>query len=179
MLLRIIAIISLALLFAGCATQKRIDHGWPADIPPRSYFESVYAADTANQQVQSETDYLVWVVRYYEGWELYRRGWKKATNELLTNIDDPTETEYLTDKMAGIGRSIAGEWAKKSNRRVIHTRHVSVWGNALLEAVARGEELQLVDSIERDVNKLLDKKLPLDAITLERYYARKDDDFFW
>lgn len=179
MLLRLVAIFGLALLMGGCATQKRIDHAWPSDIPPRSYFESVYAADTVNQQVQSEAEYLVWIVRYYEGWELYRRGWKKATRELLANIDDPDEVKYLSAKMADIGRSISGEWAKKTNQRVIRTQHVSVWGNALLEAIARGEERQLVDTIDRDVNKLLDKKLPLNAITPERYYARGDDDYFW
>jgi hypothetical protein len=120
----------------------------------------------------------VWVVRFYEGWELYRRGWKKVTQELLANVD-ATEQQKINSDMAFIGRMIAGEWAKKGLNRRIYTRHVSVWGNALLEGIARDEETQIVSSIRQDVLHLLDRTIPVDAIIPERYYARAEGESFW
>ena len=44
--------------------------------------------------------------------------------------------------------------------------------------MARGEELQLISSIQRDVDGLLARKLDKEAVTAERYYARDESDPF-
>src|SRR5690606_25037101 len=100
-------------------------------------------------------NYLMWVVRFYQGWKIYPRGWLRMTNELLETVDDPQLVEQISIRMADLGQTICGEWAKKSDERRIYTSHVAAWGNALLEAMARGEELQLISSIQRDVDSLL------------------------
>jgi hypothetical protein len=44
--------------------------------------------------------------------------------------------------------------------------------------MARGEELQLISSIQRDVDSLLARELDASVVTLERYYARDNNDPF-
>lgn len=178
MLVRYILLILLGTSLLGCSTYSSKRSSWPEGLPSREYFVAVYAADEDNQRVQSLDSYLTWVVRYYQGWEVYRRGWLQMTDELLESVDDPELAQQISRKMADLGLAICGEWAKKSRERTIYTSHVSVWGNALLEAMARGEELQLISSIQRDVDGLLARKLDKEAVTAERYYARDESDPF-
>ncbi len=178
MLVRCLMLLLIVTGLGACSTQSVRQGDWPETLPPQGYFESIYAADSSNQAVQSLDEYLVWIKRYYLGWELYRRGWLRMTNELLETIDDPAMADQISIKMADLGQSIAGEWAKKSRYRTIHTRHVSVWGNALLEAMARGDEWQLINHIQQDVDLLLAHQLAADDVTLDRYYARDDNDPF-
>lgn len=168
----------LLLLLSACATHTANQNTWPAGVPARSYFEAVYAADLCNQQEQELVDYLKWVVRYYEGWELYRRGWKDVTEDLVTQIEEPVLAVEIKRKMDAIGQSIAGEWAKKTATRRIYTRHVAIWGNALVEAMNRSEEVKLIDIVARDINDLLAHSLSVDDITADRYYGQDENDVF-
>jgi hypothetical protein len=147
-------------------------------VPPRADFEAVYNADIDNQQEQTLNEYLMWVDRYYNGWELYRRGWLDVSADLVSQVDDPAVVAEIERKMYLVGRAIAGEWAKKINSRKIYTRHVAVWGNALVESMNRGEELKLISIVQRDVYSLLASQLPINAITADRYYAQNEDDIF-
>ena len=168
----------LVLFLTACATQTASISDWPRDIPPRAYFVAVYDADQRNQQVQTLNEYLVWVKRYYHGWELYRRGWNDVTEDLVTQMEDPVKAEEVRTKMDSIGRSIAGEWSKKSKSRKIFTRQVAIWGNALVESMNRGEELKLLNAVSGDVNGLLARQIPTDAITDDRYYLADENDIF-
>lgn len=178
MIARLLISLSLFLLLSACATQTTVKRDWPEGIPARGYFETVYAADLRNQQEQTLEDYLKWVVRYYDGWELYRRGWKDVTEDLVTQIEEPDRAEEIRNKMNDIGQSIAGEWAKKTNTRRIYTRHVAIWGNALVESMSRGEQVKLIDIVASDINKLLAERLPVNAITADRYYKQDENDVF-
>ncbi|QEI14239.1 hypothetical protein [Cellvibrio japonicus] len=166
------------LLLSGCAHRQFSDDNWPSNMPPRAYFVKTYEADEANRAIQSEQEYLTWILRFYQGWELYKRGWVKMTDELLTQVDDPSQAKEVKYKVERIGRLVSGEWAKKSNTRTIYLRHVSVWGNALLESLDRDEALPLINRINQDVDDLLAHRISKDVITADRYYPQDPDNPF-
>jgi hypothetical protein len=167
------------LALSACSHHQIARDGWPEAIPPNSYFLSVYKADSANKLIQTEEEYFTWIIRFYNGWELYRRGWTKMTNELLEQVEDPTQTKEIKFKIDRLGRLVSGEWAKKVKNRCIFTRHVAIWGNALLESLDRGEPLPLINQINQDVDDLLAHKIHPDLITAARYFPPDEDDPFF
>lgn len=173
----IAALISL-LWLSGCAHRQLHDDNWPERMPSRDYFVSIYEADADNKAVQTQDEYLTWVLRFYQGWELYRRGWIRMGDELLAQIHNPAEADEIEEKVGRIGRLVAGEWAKKSNTRTIYLRHVSVWGNALLESLDKEQELPLINRINQDVDDLLARRIGKDVITADRYFAQDPDNPF-
>lgn len=165
-------------LISACTNHRLAENAWPTEMPSRSYFLTVYNADEDNKRVQTEDEYLKWIVRFYNGWELYRRGWIKMTDELMAQVENPAQAKEIKFKIDRIGRLVAGEWAKKSETRTIYLRHVSIWGNSLLESLDRGEPLPLINRINQDVDDLLARKIHPDVITAHRYYAQDEDDPF-
>lgn len=178
-LFRLLALITLAFNLIACSTQKLArDENWPQTMPPRSYFVTAFEADEANKKVQAQQEYLTWIVRFYNGWELYNRGWTKMTDELLAQVHDPAEARAIKPKIDRIGRLVSAEWAKKSDTRTIYLRHVSIWGNALLESLDRDQALELVTKVNQDVDDLLAHKIKPAVITAERYFPADEDDPF-
>ena len=179
-LTRLMAVVILASSLFACSSHKAVRQAdaWPSDMPSRAYFLKVYEADDINKKIQTQEEYLTWIVRFYSGWELYRRGWIKMTNELVDQVKDPAQIKEVRYKVDRIGRLVSGEWAKKSDTRTIYLRHVSIWGNALLESLDRDEALPLIDRVNQDVDDLLAHRINADIITAERYFpADKDDPF--
>ena len=168
----------LAFFLSGCANRQVSDVTWPENMPPRAYFVKVYNDDKINKEIQTQEEYLTWVVRFYQGSALYRRGWIKMTNELLEQIPNPNEAKVVEQKIAQVGRLVAGEWAKKSDTRTIYLSHVSVWGNALLESLDRNDALSLIERVNKDVEDLLARRINKDTITAERYYPQDEDNPF-
>ena len=171
-------IILVVSLLSACTSNRISEEQWPKDIPPRAYFLNVYQADSVNKKIQTEEEYFTWILRFYNGWELYRRGWIKMTDELMEQIHNPQQAQEVRYKIDRIGRLVSGEWAKKSDTRTIYLRHVAVWGNALLESLDRNEALPLINRINGDVDDLLAHRISVDVITAERYYPRDEDDPF-
>lgn len=175
----ILVIFSLLFLTA-CANHVPKEEDWPSDMPSRAFFVAAYNADADNKKGQDLDEYLLWVLRFYKGWELYRNGWTQVTSDSLIGVKNPQNAQEIKTKMDLVGSGIASEWAKnKSNRRVL-TRHVVVWGNALIESIKRGEteEVKLINRVLTDLNGLLDKDLDLDAVNADRYYPKDKDDVF-
>ena len=152
-------------------TQQQSTEQWPKDIPSRTYFTNYYQQDEAHQAALEQAEYLKWVQRFYHGWELYRRGWLKATEELVITVDTEAERNEVREKMLIAGRLIAPEWAKKKGYRVINTGHVAIWGNSLRASIKHKEQIKILDSILLDVNGLLTKNITPNIITAERYYT--------
>jgi hypothetical protein len=175
---RFLALIALISTLFACTSHRTKQDAWPERMPSRAYFLKVYAADSANKKVQTQEEYLTWIVRFYNGWELYRRGWTKMSDELVAQVKDPQQVDEIRDKIARIGRLVSGEWAKKSDTRTIYLRHVSIWGNALLESLDRDQALPLINRVNQDVDDLLDHKINPDVITADRYFPRNEDDPF-
>ncbi len=176
---RLLALLVLVSGLFACSTQKLArDENWPVTMPSRAYFVEAFEADKANKEVQTQQEYLTWIVRFYNGWELYGRGWTKMTNELLEQIDDPAQAKEIKLKVDRIGRQVSAEWAKKSDTRTIYLRHVSIWGNALLESLDRDQALELVTRVNQDVDDLLAHRIKPAVITAERYFPADAEDPF-
>ena len=177
MILRALFLSSLFLLLSACSSGAY--HGsqpvWSDDIPARQYFIDHYRAG-AFAEVQSESDYLLWVQRFYLGWELYGRGWLKATEELAQTLSPGKERELAREKALAIGHLVSAEWAKNTRYRVINTRHLNIWGNALNKSVVKKEQLFVLDKILLDVNTLLQRTLAPQEIAYSRYYQVEDFD---
>ncbi len=147
---------------------------WPDDLPKYTYFIGEYQRDSVNTNTQTLDQYLTWVKRFYQGWELYPSGWNSIKQDLLLRIKDPILAGEVKDKMDDLGLSISREWAKSNDTRAINTRHVSIWGNALLKSLQQGETLQIIERITADVQDLIGKKISADVITENRFYAEED-----
>jgi hypothetical protein len=163
---------------SACVTKPPQDAQWPKDIPSRAFFVAHYEADLENNAGQDADEYLLWVLRFYKGWELYRNSWTKVTEDSLHGVKDPIIAKEIKTKMDLIGEGIAGEWAKNKKDRRILLRHVVVWGNALIESIKRDQELALINRVLSDVNGLLSSQIALDDIKAERYFPRDGDDTF-
>ena len=147
-------------------------------MPSKSYYEAEYAEDKANQNNQTLDEYLLWAVRFYDGTVLYRRGWRQLTAETLEQLDDPEEIAEAREYLDLLGARISREWPKSKVHRQINTRHMSIWGLALLESMRRDEPLQLMDRVCDDVDELISGKLTPDDIGENRYYPEDPNDAF-
>lgn len=174
--LRHISIVILLLsLVSGCT---HLRDQWPDQVPSRTLFVNTYNDDTDNKDIQTQEEYLLWIQRFYLGWEIYRRGWLQMTDELVAEVDDPKQQKIIEKKMHNLGLKISREWAKKTKQRRIYTRHVAIWGNALLESLDKGESMLLIDKVNEDVNALLAHKIEPKMITENRYYAQDENNPF-
>lgn len=163
------------LALTGCATHKAKESTWPEDLPPRAYFLDQYQNDLTNINRQHLDEYLTWITRFYQGWEMYPNGWNRMTQEILQQNKYRPTRNNIKLKLDRLGLLISGEWAKDNQTRLINTRHVSVWVKALLKSVDHDETLQIIGRVSADVNSLLTHNIAHDAITVDRYYALDDE----
>ena len=162
---------SLVLLTACSSTPTHLGaDSWPENLPPKSYFIARYQQDPRQQDISSQENYLLWIKRFYFGWELYGRGWLKATRELVETLPNDDDKKEAKKKSLLIAKRVAPEWAKDRRYRVINTRHLIIWGNALNESTVKKEQLLILDRILEDVNTLLDRKIQPGDIASNRYY---------
>jgi hypothetical protein len=168
-------LIFLILTLTGCVANTVKELAWPEDLPPRVYFLGKYKQDSANKNIEKEEEYLNWVIRFYKGWTLYPNGWNNITKDLLAKLKDQKTANAVKIKMGRLGLLISSEWAKNNKTRLISSRHVSVWGNALMKSLDCGDTLQLIDRVAKDIDGLLGHKIPDDAITAQRYYADDEE----
>ena len=160
----------LLLVLTGCASAPA---PWPADLPPRVVFLAAWEADVPNQALQTRDDYLLWVERFYTGYNL-APGWLDVTRETLALIQE-AERPDVAQRLGGLGTRIAAEWAKDNSVRRIATRHAAVWRDALVEAIAQADLLAYLARVEADVTALLGGELDPDAVVFERYYVDEFD----
>jgi hypothetical protein len=163
------------LILIDCASQDTKETTWPEDLPPRAYFLGQYQNDLSNKNCQHLDEYLTWITRFYQGWEMYPNGWNTMVQEVLQKNKNPKSAEAIKIKLDRLGLLIAGEWAKNNHTRLINTHHVSLWVKALLKSADHGETLEILDRAFIDVNGLLTHKIATDVITADRYYALDDE----
>lgn len=162
----------LALAITSCSTTTNKNH-WSSGIPAKQFFIDYHNKDPEHQAVLKQQDYLLWVHRFYFGWELYRRGWIKATDELTTSLQRNEDQQKAKQLMFHIGTLVAPEWAKNKNFRLINTRHLSIWGNTLNTSVVKKEQLLILSRIKTDAELLLNQQISPQSITADRYYPQK------
>jgi len=165
-------------LLSACVTAPKAEQ-WPEEMPPRSVFTEHYAKDLPHQEVLSEQGYLTWIYRFYNGWELYSRGWLQAIDEMADSFDDPTDQAQSRELMEEIGLLIAPDWAKSDPHRSITVRHVALWGNVILQSMVDDQQFPMLYNIREDVQQMLAGNLDPDIVTKSRYVTEQaflDDD---
>lgn len=181
MSLKLNIIIALALLTSACVNfNNKTDAPWPAEIPEQSYFIEYYKVDANEQRSASLERYLSWVKQFYFGSTFYKNGWLKVTKTAVISLDSEKDKQVIQQKMTHLGKIISPEWSKTTKTRAIYTRHMSIWGSGLLEAIEENEQIAYIDKVTLDVHALLNRKISPDDINNERYYATRfeEDDVF-
>jgi hypothetical protein len=152
---RIAALAAAAGLATGCAGAAppiaSADPAWPAELPPRAYFEQVWLADPANGAVQPLADYLGHVQSFYAG-SLLAPGWKRASRDFLRDAG-PADLAALEPKLACLGQIAAGEWAKDNAGSRVPSASLLAWARDLKRARADGRLHEEVDRLLRDVGR--------------------------
>jgi hypothetical protein len=168
--LKFFAILGLILALASCAT---VPVSWPATLPPVSYFQTTWTNDAANRQVQNQEEYLLWVQRFYEGFNTVP-GWLDLETRVLARVPQ-NEQASIADQLTALGTTISAEWAKDNSVRRIDTSTVATWRDALQESLSRMELNSYLMLLNQDIAALLGGELTTDDITFERYYLDEFD----
>ena len=163
------------LFLLGCSVTGTIF--WPEKLPDLAYFEANYKRDKDNQLVQSEADYLGWVVSFYEGTFIAPVGWLDLQS-IVVEMAEPDDRLELGKQLTELGRLISGEWAKENDKRVIDSRLLSLWGSVMQFSADPQAQAHAVVLIEKDVSALLSHQLMPEAITEERYEEALGIDLF-
>ena len=156
------------MLIGSCSILPGRNTGWDEAIPPQHTFEQLYAGDTLNQALQSEREYLTWVVRFYKGWEIFPLGWDSIQNSVLATIDERHRAKS-EKKLEHLGRLIADAWAKHNSIRHINTKMLSIWGGVIEAAAEQKKTPEAIDQITQDVLDLISETLTPTEIRNERY----------
>ena len=157
---------------SGCSLIST-DQQWPESVYPQEYFLAAFRADEAAGQYQTEDDYLLWVNRFYNGYSL-APGWLNLTRQVLERLEEPYSSE-VSERLYIIGGIIASEWAKDNDVRLLDTRNASVWRDALVEALDRGDLDNYMIRVENDVASIMAGELAREDIYFERYYIDEFD----
>lgn len=158
-------------LLPSCSVLQSEPTDWSADWPPESYFQAAYQLDKANQTEQSYAEYILWIKRFYSGWLFYPGGWDGMVQQLLTTKKVPVSNAWFRQEMLQVGASISSEWAKSDNHRLINSRHLLNWSDAVRRSVALGQEKWLLAEITADIVGLLDGTLSASVISSKPYFA--------
>lgn len=153
------------LVLIGCASGVR---AWPEQLPAQRYFVSSYEQDTKNKVLQSQEDYLTWIVRFYEGWELMPTGWHDLRENMLFGLEGSDHVE-MGKNLGMLGAMISAEWAKDNSVRRIDSAMLSLWGGVIQADFAVEARKSSVELIMQDVSAVLAGATPASAINEERY----------
>jgi hypothetical protein len=167
---RIPLIVLCLLMLAGCASSRVLSE-WPETVPEQSIFLQAYQQDLDNQAQQSDVEYLTWVVRFYEGWEMMATGWNDMTPVVLSDLS-PQQSEQVAEMRDNLGVMIAAEWAKDNDERIIDTRMLSLWGGVMVAALDPEVRIDAIALITDDVERLLAGELAPARINDARYTER-------
>jgi len=168
--MRLAVIFLLSALMASCMSGRILEH-WPEEIPEQGHFRHLYRTDNSNAQVQSEIEYLTWVARFYQGWELMPMGWDDISESVLVDLD-PDQYRHIHRELNRIGAQISGEWAKDNSVRDIDSRMLGLWAAVMQADFSAAYRLQAVELIAQDVALLLSGTIAAESIDEYRYSDR-------
>ncbi len=165
--MRFAILILTSTLLASCMSARILEQ-WPEEIPDQRHFRQLYQTDKENAQLQSEIEYLTWVARFYQGWEMMPIGWDDISGSVLVDLE-PEQFQHLHRKLHRIGSQISGEWAKDNSVREIDSRMLSLWAGVMQADFSSEYRVQAVDLIAQDVAMLLSGRLAPEAVDEYRY----------
>ena len=141
---------------------------WPDSIPQTQVFIVAYDSDEENQGRQSETEYLEWVLSFYQGNLAYQSGWQDIQGYVY-EAPAPEAEQELLEQLNLLGIAIGSEWSKHNDVRQIDTRMLSLWGSTIQLAADFDKQKQTVEVIAIDIDLLLNGSLSKQEIVEERY----------
>ena len=159
-------IVAVCLFLASCIGPNLED--WPDSIPQTQVFIVAYDADEENQGRQSETEYLEWVLSFYQGNLAYQSGWQDIQGYVY-EAPAPGAEQELLEQLSLLGIAIGSEWSKHNDVRQIDTRMLSLWGSTIQLAPDFDTQKQTVEVIAIDIDLLLSGSLSKQDILEERY----------
>lgn len=160
-------LIALACLFLASCIGPNLDD-WPDSIPQTEVFKIAYDADKENQGRQSETEYLEWVLSFYQGNLAYQSGWQDIQGYVY-EAPAPEAAQELLARLSLLGIAIGSEWSKHNDIRQIDTRMLSLWGSTIQLAPDFDTQKQTVEVIATDIDLLLSGSLRKQDILEQRY----------
>lgn len=167
---RLPLILTCLLTLAACAS-SRVLTDWPQSVPEQDLFLQAYQQDLDNQARQTDVEYLTWIVRFYEGWEMMATGWNDMTPVVLSDLN-AQQAELVADMRDNLGVLIAAEWAKDNDVRIIDTAMLSLWGGVMVAALEPEVRIDAIELITDDVERLLAGELAPARINDDRYATR-------
>jgi len=165
--MRLLSVLLLSVLLSACAQRSDL-LAWPAHLPHKAHFLRLYAADIPNQALQTQEQYLEWVVRFYEGSEFMALGWNAIVESVLVDLP-AQEHAALSRQLKALGQAISGEWAKDNQVRRIDTAMLSLWGGVMQADFAPEYRVAAVAMIRQDVAQLLNARLAPEHVDEQRY----------
>lgn len=165
--MKLAALVSCVMLLANCMGNTILER-WPEQIPQQSYFKQLYREDGSNKARQSEVEYLIWVARFYESWEMMPIGWQDISASVLVDLE-PLQYRTIDGHLERIGAQISGEWAKDNEVRQIDSRMLSLWAGVMQAEYSAEYRTAAVEVIARDVDDILNGALPREQVTEDRY----------
>ena len=167
--MRFIPLVGILLLVVSCKSND--SSVWPLTAPDRQYFISLYIADSDNQIVQTQEQYLQWVISFYQGTLITPTGWTAMQNIVVARAD-PSRKPELNQSLETLGAKIAGEWSKANEKRVIDSRMLSIWGSIIELVFEPDMQERALKLIINDVNALLAGDLLASEVT-DSYYEKR------
>ena len=162
----VLSILLLALSLTACITPSI--RNWPETVPSQRLFIQAYRDDVQNQAFQSEQAYLEWILGFYQGTLIYPTGWLDVEEQLIA-ITPPEHRDELDSRLEELGILIGAEWAKENEARLIDNRMLALWGSVLQLSLAENKELQAVDFIASDVERILAGEIQKEDVVELRY----------
>lgn len=154
------------LALASCMTPDLAS--WPETIPAQQVFAVIYADDRENQKRQSQTEYLEWVLSFYQGNLAYQSGWLDIADYLIEAPDEAQDMNLMA-QLQSLGVAIGSEWSKHNDVRLIDTRMLSLWGSTIQLASDYQQQRQSIEAIVEDVERILSGDLAEEEILDTRY----------
>ena len=165
-------LLTVCLLGLGaCAIIPRSVQEWPPELPPKDYYIEYYRNDPSNHSLQSETEYLTWVRRFYLGWELYPFGWMDLESDVRGLIGNSI-VDTVSDKLRALGRTISADWARHNTLHRITTSILALWGEVIEAALEADKADAAIDLITRDAESLIQGVTTVDTFDPVYYEAR-------
>ncbi len=143
----------LATDMANQATDTDVDAA-PTETIDTAYFKKEYAEDKANQEFQTEQEYVRWVREFYEAQAtiLTPAGWSEQSKNLLARLETSDARANVRELMDSLGKRIAAEWAKDKRASKLDVINGRLKWSAELKAAEMeddGTGLQIIEALAR------------------------------
>jgi len=171
-------LIILTCVLTQSCTSLTLNDSWPNNLPAKERFIESCKNKQGCSTYSQTAEHLNWIKRFYFGSLLYSTGWHEMTDRVIATVDEHHLKAPTKQRLDDLGFTIANEWARDNDVRLIDSRMLVIWGNALSTSADKKEQVTFISQVEEDVRQVLNGSLKSQEITDERYYPVEDYDNF-